>query len=164
MKSKFLKSIVIIIGIICFMFNGCISGPSNKVVINKKFLFDIEKAFKEEAISGCDKSEIYNMLWEKNYYELVYLAEKGDRKAIDVSISLIGQKGYPTCLLEHIEILVRPTFESDTDYFWKSLSEKEHNTQVKVLRVFDFYKPLDWDTEDYLSKHQEIKNLYDTKE
>ena len=142
---------------------GCLCDFSNKVIIDKQFLCDIERAFQEEANLGCQKHLIYNTLWEEYYYELIYLAEKGDHKAIDVSIMLIGQKVEPTCLVEDIELLVKPTYESDTDYFWKSLKNKDTATQVKVLNVFEHCKPLDWDMQWYFTKFPKIKELYDSK-
>jgi hypothetical protein len=140
---------------------GCSSIRTNKVVIDKQFLCDIEKEFQDEAKSGKDRSDVYNRIWESNYYELIYLTTKGDRKAIDVSISLIGQKGYPTCLYEGIELLVKPTFESDPDYFWEALERKPYDTQIKTLHIFEFHKPIDWNMDEYLAKHQEIKKLYE---
>lgn len=146
-----------------FFLWGCSLLNSDKMVIDKQFLYNIERAFQEEAKLGCDKSEIYNTLWERNYFELIYLTEKGDRKAIDISISLIGQKNSPTCLFEEIGLLIKPTFESDVDYFWKTLEKKTTDVQVTVLYMFDLYKPIDWDLESYLAKHQEIKNLFESK-
>jgi hypothetical protein len=144
-----------------FSFWGCSFPCSNKVVIDKQFLCDIEKAFQDEIASGNDKSYVYNRIWEHNYYELIYLLNKGDRKAIEVSISLLGQKGYPACLLEGIENIVKPTFESDEDYFWESLEKQEYDVQVRALHLFDFYKPIDWDKESFLVRHPEVKNRYE---
>jgi hypothetical protein len=142
---------------------GCTPYSSNHVVINRGFLYDIEKEFGEEARSGKSRSVVYNRIWESNYYELIYLTTKGDRKAIDVSISLIGQKGDPACLYEEIELLTKPTFESDPDYFWEALERKANEVQARTLNVFDFHKPIDWDMEGYLAKHPEIKKLYEDR-
>ena len=142
---------------------GCSFHPPNKVVIDRQFLYEIEKEFEEEAKHKESRRDAYNELWEENYDELIYLTTIGDRKAIDVSISLIGQKEESTHLSERIEFLIKPVFESDPDYFWEAIEKKEYDTQIKVLHIFDFFKPLDWSMEEYLDKHPEIKKLYENE-
>ena len=158
-------TILFLIFLFCY---GCSSALSNKVVINRQFLYEIERAFQQEEKKGKDKCAIYNQIWKNNYYELIYLVTIGDQKAIDISISLIGQKEEALLNFDEIELLVRPTFEgsfgeTDYDYFWKTLEKKKYNVQINALHLFDIYKPVDWDIKSYFTKHPEIKKLYEAK-
>jgi hypothetical protein len=158
-------TLLFVASILCY---GCSQTSSSRVVIDRQFLYEIEKAFKQEEKTGKDMSAMYNRIWEDNYYELIYLVTIGDQKATEVSISLIGQTGEPVHLFEEIELLVKPTFESsfgesDYDYFWKTLEKKSVPVQVKDLHVFNFFKPIDWDMKSYLSKHPEVAKFYEEK-
>lgn len=133
------------------------------VSIDRQFLYDIEKALQQESKTGEDRGGIYNNLWENNYDELIYLTAIGDIKAIDVTISLVGQENYPALLYECIEPLIKHTFEGDYDRFWEILEKKDCIVQVRAIHVFDFYKPIDWEIEPYFAQHPKIKKLYEDK-
>jgi hypothetical protein len=160
-KAMVVGTILLLASILCY---GCSSASSNKAVIDRQFLYDIEKAFKQEAKSGKDQNEIYNKIWEQNYYELIYLATIGDEKATDVSISLIGQKNGPAELFQKIELLVNASYEADYKYFWKALAKKPVDVQLRVIHFGERYEPIDWCPVDcYLNNKPEIKKLYEEK-
>ena len=162
MNKTTIVFLILIPGIL--FFSSCKSRPEMRVVINRTFLYQIERLLAEEQRTGHDYKEKYNRIWEDNYYELIYLVTKGDKKAVDISISLLGQKNYPVCLFEEIDPLVKNAYESvDEEFFWSALSNKTIAVQVRALHVFDCYHPIDWDIEDYFQKHPDIRSLYENQ-
>jgi hypothetical protein len=144
--------------------SDCTLLSPNQVVINREFLYEIEKAFRQEKKSGKNQSEIYNKLWEQNYYELIYLVTYGDKKAIEVSISLMGQKQEPSKLFKNIKLLATPTYEGDQDYFWIALVKEPIDVQLKVIYICERYEPIDWCSQEcYFNKKPELKKLYEAR-
>jgi hypothetical protein len=159
-NNNLFKQITIYFSLLfCF---GCSSPSPNSAVIDRQFLYDIQKAFVRENKTGKDMSEVYNYLWKNNYYELIYLTTIGDEKAVDISISLIGQEAHPAYLFDEVELLVNSTFEDDQN-FWKFVENKKPDVQCRVLKIFDYYEPIDWDIVSYVNKHPKIKKLYTDK-
>jgi hypothetical protein len=143
--------------LLVFAFSGCSADP-NKVVIDKKFLGEIEKAFREEAKTGRDMSSTYNEIWRKNRYELIYIS---DIRTIHVIMLLISQKNVPPPLNNDIRYLVDGIYDcEDPDIFWQILNKQTIDVQLKVLKICDYYDPMDWDLMSYLNKHPDVKKLY----
>jgi hypothetical protein len=163
MHEQIKKADMIILVLMLFMIflscSGCSLISSNKVIIDKQFLNDIEKAFQEESKSGVDKSEVYNQIWDKHYYDLIYLAQKGDLQGISASILLIGQKGDPTCLFEEIELLAKPTIKSNPSYFWQAMEKADSTIQCMALYRLSGYLS-DEKLKHYLNSHQETGHCF----
>ncbi len=153
--NNFILEKIIFLFALLFCF-GCSSHSPYSAVIDRQFLYDIQKAFAMENKTGKDMSEVYNYLWKNNYYELIYLTGIDDKKAKDISISLIGQQAHPAYLFDEVELLVNSTYDDD---FWKFLEKKKSDVQCRVLKIFDEYKPIDWEIGPYFNKHPEIRKM-----
>lgn len=137
-------------------FCGCLLPCSNRVVIDKQFLCDIEQEFQREALSGKDRGEEYNHIWKYNFEELIYLASKGDHKAIKVGILLIGQHAYPVGRFERFELFAVPTVKSDPNYFWEALEEV--NPEIQSMALYRLHDILPSDRIDcFLNTHPKVK-------
>jgi hypothetical protein len=147
--------------ILCFFLcSGCFCHFPDKVYIDRQFLYDIDKEFRAEAKSGADRSDVYNHIWKRNFFELIYLTSRGDHKAIDVSILLIGQHSEPVGRFEQFKLFALPTVKTDSVYFWEAIEKMEPKIQFMALyRLYGDYFPKE-KVERYLDNHPIVRKLF----
>jgi hypothetical protein len=141
------------------LISGCSLNSSKKVYIDRQFLYDIEDQYRAEGELVEDKDYKFNKTWKHNFFELIYLTSKGDPKAIDISILLIGQPGYPVGRFEQFELFAKPTVKSNPSYFWEAIEKKETEIQFMALYRLRNYLSKE-EVSNYLDKHPNVKKLY----
>lgn len=132
------------------------------ITINTKFLYQLQRALDQEKQSGESRTSPCMELWERHSDDLYYLVERGDRRAIEVGISLLGRGEHPgcECVSDDYDRLIVPIFEADDRFFWDTLAKKSPDAQLNVLRLGNEYGPEDWDSDAYLAKHPKLRKLY----